>query len=70
MPRFSTLGVDPAGNTPIKAIKGTVVRSAPAQAAPQVLALPTPAAGLSDRRYREILADNNNINDQTTKEPT
>ena len=50
-------------------INGTVVRSAPAQAAPTQVELPTLAAGLSDRRFREILADNN-INDQTTKAPT
>jgi putative transposase len=70
MPRFSTLGVDAGATSPIQAINGTVVRSAPAQAAPAEVELPTLAAGLSDRRFREILADNNNINDQTTKEPT
>jgi hypothetical protein len=69
MPRFATLGVDPGATSPIQAINGTVVRSAPTQAAPRVLALPTPAASLSDPRFREILADNN-INDLTTKEPT
>ena len=69
MPRFSTLGVDPGATSPIQAINGTAVRSAPAQAAPAQVELPTPAAGLSDRRFREILADNN-TNDQTTKEPT
>jgi putative transposase len=69
MPRFSTLGVDLAGNSPIPAINGTVVRSAPAQAAPVEVKLPTLAAGLSDRRFRDILADNNN-NDLTTEEPT
>lgn len=69
MPRFSTLGVDPGATSPIQAINGTVVRSAPAQAAPAEVELPTLAAGLSDRRFREILADNNNINDLTTKEP-
>lgn len=69
MPRFSTLGVDPGATSPIQAINGTAVRSAPAQAAPAQVELPTLAAGLSDRRFREILADNN-INDQTTKEPT
>lgn len=68
-PRFSTLDVDPGANSPSQDINGTVVRSAPAQAAPRMLALPTPAAGLSDRRFREKLADNN-INDRTTKEPT
>ena len=67
--RSSTLSVDLAGNSPIPAINGTAVRSAPAQAAPAQVELPTLAAGLSDRRFREILADNN-INDQTTKEPT
>ncbi|MGA8337797.1 MAG: hypothetical protein WB761_23890, partial [Solirubrobacteraceae bacterium] len=66
----STLGVDLAGNSPIEAINGTAVGSAPTQAARAVVELPTLAAGLSDRRFREILADNNNINDQTTKEPT
>jgi len=69
MPRFSTLGVDPGATSPIPAINGTALRSAPAQAAPAVVELPSLAAGLSDRRFREILADNN-INDQTTKEPT
>ena len=69
-PGLSTLGVDLAGNSPIEAINGTAVRSAPTQAAPAQGELPTLAAGLSDRRFREILADNNNINDQTTKEPT
>ena len=69
MPRFSTLDVDPGATSPIQAINGTAVRSAPAQAAPHVLALPTLTAGLSDRRFRDILAENN-INDQTTKEPT
>jgi putative transposase len=69
MPRFSTLGVDPTATSPIQAINGTAFRSAPAQAAPAQVELPTLAAGLSDRRFREILADNN-INDQTTKEPT
>ncbi|MGA8718179.1 MAG: IS3 family transposase, partial [Solirubrobacteraceae bacterium] len=69
-PGLSTLGVDLAGNSPIEAINGTAVRSAPTQAARAVVELPTLAAGLSDRRFREILADNNNINDQTTKEPT
>jgi putative transposase len=68
-PRSSTLSVDLAGNSPIRAINGIVVRSAPAQAAPSVLALPTVTPGLSDRRFREILPDNNTTN-QTTKEPT
>ena len=68
--RSSTLSVDLAGNSPTPAINGTVVRSAPAQAAPAQVELPTLAAGLSDPRFRDILADNNYINDQTTKEPT
>jgi putative transposase len=68
--RFSTLGVDPSANSPIETANGAAVRSAPAQAAPGVLALPKLTAGLSDLRFREILADNNNINNQTTKEPT
>jgi hypothetical protein len=69
MPRFSTLGVDPGADSTIQAINDTVVRSVRAQA-PAVVELPTLAAGLSDRRFRDILADNNNINDSTTKEPT
>ena len=69
MPRCSTLGADLAGNSPIQAITGTAVRSAHAQAAPRVLALPTLTASLSNRRFKAILADNN-INDHTTKEPT
>ena len=69
MPRFSTLGIDPGATSPIQAINGTAIRGARAQAAPRVVELPAPTAGLSDRRFREILADNN-INDQTTKEPT
>jgi putative transposase len=70
--RFSTLGVDPVANGPIETANGAAVRSAPAQAAPGVLALPKLTAGLSDLRFTEILADNNNTNtnDQTTKEPT
>ena len=69
MPRVSAITVDLDGNSPIPAVNGTVVRSVPAQAASAVVELPTLAAGLSDRRFREILADNN-INDQTSKEPT
>ena len=65
-PRSSTLSVDLAGNSPTPAINGTAVRSAPAQAAPGVLELPTLIAGLSDRRFRDILADNNK---STTKRP-
>jgi putative transposase len=68
--RFSTLGVDPGADSPIETANGAAVRSAPAQAAPGLLALPKLTAGLSDLRFREILADNNNINNQTTKEPT
>jgi putative transposase len=68
--RFSTLGVDPGANGPIETANGAAVRSAPAQAAPGVLALPKLTAGLSDLRFTEILADNTNTNDQTTKEPT
>ena len=40
-----------------------------AKTAPPVAGRRTLATGLSDRRFREILADNN-TNDQTTKEPT
>jgi putative transposase len=69
-PRFSTLGVDLAANSPIDAVNASGAPSPQAQAARAVVQLPTPAAGVSDLRFREILADNNNINDQTIKEPT
>jgi putative transposase len=65
--RFSALGVDLAADSPIDAVNASAARSAPAQAARAVVTLPTPAPGLSDLRFREILADNNN---QTKKEPT
>ena len=67
-PRFSTLGVDLAANSPIDAVNASGSPSAQAQAARDVVQPPTPAAGASDLRLREILADNNN--NQTIKEPT
>jgi putative transposase len=67
--RFSTLGVENAADSPIEAVDASAPLSATAQAARAVIPVPTPAAGLSDLRFREILTDNN-INDQTTKEPT
>jgi putative transposase len=68
--RFSAIGVDLAADSPIDAVNASAARSAPAQATRAVVQVPTPAAGLSDLRFREILADNNNNNHQTTKEPT
>ncbi len=68
--RFSTLGVENAADSPIQAVNASAPLSATAQAARAVIRVPTPAAGLSDLRFREILADNNNINDQTTNKPT
>jgi putative transposase len=69
-PRFSALGVDLAADNPIDAINASAALSAQAQTARAVTRVPTLAAGLSDLRFREILADNNNTNHQTTQEPT
>jgi putative transposase len=68
--RFSTVGGDLVANAPIEAVNASPALSAPAQAAPPAVQLPTRAAGLCDLPFTEILADNNNMNDQTTKEPT
>jgi putative transposase len=66
--RLSTIDVDLAANSPIEAVNASAVLTVPAQAARAVVQVPNLTAGLSDLRFREILADNNN--NQTTKEPT
>ena len=55
-PRFSTLGVDLAANSPIDAVNASSPPSAQAQPARAVVH-PTPAAGVSDLRFGEILAN-------------
>ena len=68
--RFSTRGVDLVTNSPLDAVNHPLaVPSAPAQAAPAATRDQIAAAGLSDLRFTEILADND-INNQTTQQPT
>jgi Integrase core domain len=67
--RYSTAGVDQTANSPIDTVDASAARRVPAQAAQAVVQVQAVAAGLSDLRVRDILAENN-INHQTTKEPT
>jgi putative transposase len=67
----STVGVDFAADGPISPLTLPLLEGGSAQAAPTRVKGRDATGGLSDLRFRDILADNNiNNNTQTTEEPT